>query len=80
MSQVHQTISEKIEEGSGKWLLMSDKFKDWESGHRRLLWCSGIRKSEICSQIRSITAANYLLIAGAGKTVLAYALVSCLKE
>jgi hypothetical protein len=32
------------QEGTGQWLLDSNKFRDWVFGTGNTLWCSGIRK------------------------------------
>lgn len=42
MNQTHQTVSDRVEKGSGTWLLESDHFKRWESYSPETLWCWGI--------------------------------------
>ena len=40
--QAHQNAKEPRCAGTGQWLLNSSKFKDWDSGIGRTLWCRGI--------------------------------------
>ncbi len=41
----HETISKRPEAGSGRWFLTSIRFREWQSGAFKSLWCPGIRKS-----------------------------------
>lgn len=45
MTQVHQTISDRAEKGSGSWFLTSETFLSWQEDGSAPLWCYGIRKS-----------------------------------
>ena len=45
VTTAHETISKRPEQGSGRWFLTSSKFRSWQSGTYKLLWCPGIRKS-----------------------------------
>lgn len=74
MTQFHQTISDRARDGSGRWFLTSEQFKQWESDDERLLWCSGIRKPNLT--IMRPEDELRIELAGAGKTVLAYGKVS----
>ncbi|KAH0536013.1 hypothetical protein FGG08_007096 [Glutinoglossum americanum] len=38
MAQVHQTLSDRPEEGSGRWFLTSEKFLNWRNGSYKQLW------------------------------------------
>ncbi|MCJ1401500.1 hypothetical protein MMC11_004714 [Xylographa trunciseda] len=42
MTQVHQTISDRAQKGSGNWFVTSEKFLDWRNGGEKSLWCWGI--------------------------------------
>ncbi len=42
MNQVHQTISDRAEKGSGEWFLSSEAFKSWCLDTDNCLWCWGI--------------------------------------
>ncbi|WEW56343.1 hypothetical protein PRK78_001786 [Emydomyces testavorans] len=42
MSQIHQTISDQAEKGSGQWFLELNAFLKWQEGKNNLLWCWGI--------------------------------------
>lgn len=42
MHQTYQTVSDRVEKGSGTWLLESDQFKRWESDSPETIWCWGI--------------------------------------
>lgn len=42
MEQVHQTISDRVEKGSGQWLLTSDEVKQWLDGSQPKFWCYGM--------------------------------------
>lgn len=44
VAQVHQTISDHPEKGSGRWFLTSDAFQNWENDEQKQLWCWGIRR------------------------------------
>jgi hypothetical protein len=44
MSDVHQNTSNKVEKGSGKWFVASEKFLDWRTKDHSRLWCWGIRE------------------------------------
>jgi hypothetical protein len=67
MSDVHQNTSNRVEKGSGRWFLSSEKFLNWRTKHDRLLWCWGIREYALLT----MNAATDSAAAGAGKTVLA---------
>lgn len=45
VTTTHENISKRPEQGSGRWFLTSSKFRSWQSGAYKLLWCPGIRKS-----------------------------------
>lgn len=45
VTTAHENISKRPEQGSGRWFLTSSKFRSWQSGAYKLLWCPGIRKS-----------------------------------
>ena len=47
MIRTHQSILARVPEGSGLWFLEAQEFVDWRWGRHKLLWCSGIRKSQI---------------------------------
>jgi len=38
----HCDISDKCQPGTGKWLLNTDAFKQWQSGRGQVLWCPGM--------------------------------------
>lgn len=57
----------KCAEGTGQWLLETQKFKDWLSGKQRVLWCPGDRELISLIHIDSLT---FFCEAGVGKTVL----------
>ncbi|KAF2816569.1 uncharacterized protein BDZ99DRAFT_375553 [Mytilinidion resinicola] len=38
----HSDISQRHQEGTGKWLLESNAFKEWQNKSRKLLWCPGM--------------------------------------
>jgi Cdc6-like AAA superfamily ATPase len=42
VSQIHQTISDRAEKGSGQWLLDSFEFLKWKECPDAQLWCWGI--------------------------------------
>ena len=42
MTQIHQTVSERAEKGSGQWVLDSQPFKQWHNGEITRLWGWGI--------------------------------------
>lgn len=56
--------------GTGEWFLNSQEFTDWRDGGLRNLWCYGIRK--INSRAGRFLQKLTVILAGAGKTVLAY--------
>jgi hypothetical protein len=66
---IHTDILRTRHEGTGEWLLKSKSFQGWLGGTPRILWCPGIRK-QACRPESKTT--NKVMIAGAGKTVLAY--------
>jgi hypothetical protein len=39
----HAEISRVRQKETGGWLLADPRFKRWESGSERMLWCPGIR-------------------------------------
>jgi len=43
-AQVHQTISDRSERGSGAWFLTSEAFRNWLNDEEKQLWCWGIRE------------------------------------
>jgi len=45
----HKDLISKAQEGTGKWFLDCEKFKQWASGNQSLLLCSGQRK---CSPVK----------------------------
>ena len=71
MPRVHQSIVERAQQGSGRWLLNSEQFLDWRSGKERLLWCYGMRSS-LTNFLNGRSMLIYAL-AGAGKTIITYA-------
>lgn len=42
MVQIHQTISDRAERGSGQWFLTLECFLKWYGGEYKQLWCWGI--------------------------------------
>ena len=40
------------QEGTGQWLLDSEKFKNWVNGTEKVLWCPGIREYQDLRQLR----------------------------
>ena len=45
-NQKQEDVLAMRESNTGQWLLDNEKFKKWESGARRPLWCHGIRKGK----------------------------------
>jgi hypothetical protein len=57
-------------EGTGKWIFDTPEFKEWLDGTGNVLWCPGI-----CKFSKPIFLSDAdLLPAGAGKTILTYAI------
>ena len=62
-------VHSRREEGTAQSIFEEPAFKKWLDGSERILWCPGMRKR---GQIKPFTSADALVIAGAGKTILAY--------
>ena len=45
---------DRRQEGTGKWLLDSDEFRDWLSGTGNTLWCPGIRMINPTNELRVV--------------------------
>ena len=45
VTTAHENISKRPEQGSGRWVLTSLRYRSWQSGAYKLLWCPGTRKS-----------------------------------
>lgn len=43
-AQVHQTVSDHSEKGSGRWFLTSPAFESWLNKDGKQLWCWGIHE------------------------------------
>lgn len=41
-------LLDRKQEGTGTWLLESQRFKDWLEGDVRTLWCPGMREYTSC--------------------------------
>ena len=55
---------------TGKWLLKHELFGQWLSGIERILWCPGIRTFNLSGN-QTVPGHANLVLAGAGKTILA---------
>lgn len=58
----------RIQEGTGTWLLESQEFTAWLKGDIREIWCPGMRESSEGEYLGHTTNCD---VAGAGKTILA---------
>jgi hypothetical protein len=61
----------KYQNGTLQWLFEDSLFRDWLEGNKKFLWCPGIRKLPF---LNATFVSDYadILLAGAGKTILAY--------
>jgi len=62
-------VLSRKQEGTCEWFFETPGFQSWLNGDEPTLWCPGIRKS---IPWHSNTLAADVILAGAGKTVLAY--------
>jgi len=61
---------QRREPGTGEWLLNDPLFTKWLDGTNSILWCPGERMSQLSFTL--IVDNADLVLAGVGKTVLAY--------
>ena len=70
--ETHGRHFEKRFENTGQWLLDDSRFRNWrDEAQSGLLWCYGARKLLLYTCLLCIYI-NLYIIAGSGKTVLAY--------
>ncbi|CAG8960230.1 hypothetical protein HYFRA_00012749 [Hymenoscyphus fraxineus] len=67
-------IHRRRQEGTGEWLFKTPEYEAWLNGNERILWCSGSRKHTLVIHLQKTKLKS--LTAGAGKTILASAIVN----
>lgn len=43
----HHSILESVQPGNGSWFLQHNTYRKWLNGEIDMLWCPGIRKSQL---------------------------------
>ena len=70
--ETHERNFKKRFENTGQWLLDDHRFQNWrDEAQSSLLWCYGARKLLLYTCIYIFLLTIYI-VAGSGKTILAY--------